>query len=553
MDVSAENPSSSRRFAALVLALLIFCAIALRLTGITGGLPGDIPQHYRSSYTPDERPVLEGLETIKPWRGAFRANIAAIGNAYLYAVGAFLLLAKFLGLVTVVSDITHYYSHPADFARVFLAGRIFSALCGAATVIVLYFAVRRAGRRFSPLAGAAFTAFAAVHILQCHLMKTHPFGVLVISFGMWAFAAYWQNGRLRNLFIAAAVTAVAGNVSLMYGLYGGLFFAGAIIRERESLKKDARNVKRVMVSAGGCALIFWIIFLIINPEPLLAPGDFLTRLGRLKLLMINEGTGSAVVASVITTYLWYFASPAAVFFIVVFFIRRRKSDFEVWLAVSFIAYLTVAFISQVSIPRYHLPVMPVLVFMVSSAFAALADAGKERGAIAAVFRFAGFAALGITAVFGTAVTAYFLREDPRTTASKAILKLNNPGATVATTEDRPYLFPPVIRMRGLSLKESDRVPEETAKTFMFTVPGKPEDAVSGKVSADYFIIISRERPEPGEIESRLAPVMEASGAKIESAGIWPEKPGFERCLMDGDWFFDIILYRIIRPGDGEDK
>jgi len=545
MDSSAEKPGILNRRTLALLALLVLGALVLRLVGINWGLPGDIPQHYRSSYVPDERSAMEMLEKLRPWKGEFHVNAVAIGDAYIYPLGGVLAASKMLGLAKVVPDITWYYSNPKEFARLLLMGRIFSALCGALTVLVLFFALRKAGSRFSPLAGAAFAAFAAVHVYQSHFMKTHALAVLLLSIAYWAFTCYWQSGKLRGLFVAAALAAVAGNVTLMYGVFGAAFLAGAVVKEWPALTGPRKNMKRALYSLGGLVAVFWAVFLIINPEPVFEFSTFFAKIGREVDLKAQEVSAASVPMSIITTYLWWFASPALLVFIIAFFARRGTTPFEWWLTGTFATFLILAYVSGFTIPRFHLPIMPVLAFMVALGAGAFNRGAKTEGGQAKVGAVASVL-LYVIIAHGVLSVSYFLREDPRTTASKDILTLEG-MEKIATNETRPYLLPPAVRIKRLSYKEKDGVPAEIVKTFRYTVRGTPEDVVSGKVDASGFFIFGNDPLDGMFSQSRFRDLNDLAARndrKFKLVGRWPAQFILSRLFIHGDGFVDIALYRV---------
>ncbi len=110
---------------AVGLALLF----AIRAAGLWWGLPN--PDHY-FSYHPDEIFLL--LPSFGFEQGDWNPHFFNYGTLYIYLVG---IPAVVLGLLPDASQF------PAGLAPLYLLGRIISAVLGAASVLVLYLAVRR--------------------------------------------------------------------------------------------------------------------------------------------------------------------------------------------------------------------------------------------------------------------------------------------------------------------------------------------------------------------------------------------------------------------------
>ena len=149
----AEISQTSRRRMPWALAFILGLALTLRLAGIHWGLPNE--QHY-FSYHPDEIFLL--LPSFGFAQGDWNPHFFNYGTLYIYLVG---LPAVVLGLVPDPA------SFPAGLRSLYLEARIITALLGAATVLLLYLALRRESPWLA-LTGAAFLAICPLHAITSH-------------------------------------------------------------------------------------------------------------------------------------------------------------------------------------------------------------------------------------------------------------------------------------------------------------------------------------------------------------------------------------------------
>ena len=149
----AESSQTSGRRMPWALAFILGAALALRLAGIGWGLPN--ADHY-FSYHPDEIFLL--LPSFGFAQGDLNPHFFNYGTLYLYFVG---LPAVALGLVPDPA------SFPAGLRSLYLEGRLITALFGAATVLLLYLALRRESPWLARIS-AGFLAICPLHVVTSH-------------------------------------------------------------------------------------------------------------------------------------------------------------------------------------------------------------------------------------------------------------------------------------------------------------------------------------------------------------------------------------------------
>ena len=153
--MTEEGAAPTRRSSVeLLLVLLIgLCALALRFAGMGWGLPE--AEHF-FSYHPDEilllRPAFHFVQ------GDWNPHFFNYGTLYISLVG---IPAVALGLVPDPS------LFPLGLAPLYLEGRFITGALGAASAVILYYALRAEGRRFAALS-ALLLAFCPLHVVTSH-------------------------------------------------------------------------------------------------------------------------------------------------------------------------------------------------------------------------------------------------------------------------------------------------------------------------------------------------------------------------------------------------
>jgi hypothetical protein len=148
-----QQPKPTRRFEWIGVGAVAVVALALRLAGIGWGLPNS--QHY-FSYHPDEIFLL--MPAFGFAQGDWNPHFFNYGTLYIYLVG---IPAVALHLVP---DSVRF---PLGLAPLYLAGRIVTALLGAATIPVLYLALRRESKPHA-WGSALLLAICPLHVINSH-------------------------------------------------------------------------------------------------------------------------------------------------------------------------------------------------------------------------------------------------------------------------------------------------------------------------------------------------------------------------------------------------
>src|SRR4051812_18002107 len=242
---------------------ILAVALLLRLVGVRYGLP--------AGYNPDEVSIMS------------RALAFAKGDPnphnFLYPTLYFYVLFAWEGLTALVAvamgAVASFAAFQREFfldpTRVFVAGRLLTALLGTATVAAtMRLGWHLRGARAGLIAGLLL-AVAPLHVLNSHYVKHDvPVTLLIVL----AYLAYWRlwgedGGSERHVAIAAAVTGLAFSTHY-YAIFLAIPLAWSAARGAAT-KEDA--IKRVALAATVSAVVFFACSPFIVAEPATAIRD----------------------------------------------------------------------------------------------------------------------------------------------------------------------------------------------------------------------------------------------------------------------------------------
>ena len=233
---------------ALAVALVLLAALALRLWGVTQGLP--------YAYNADENAhFVNGAMSLfgHGWDPHYFVN----PPAYTYLLH--LVFAVWFGGRKGVADT--YATNPTE---VFVVARVTAAVLGTAAVGLLYLAGARMFDRRVGLLAAGLLAVAFLPVFYSHLALNDVPTLAPAALSLWGTAGVLRVGRTRDYLIAgiglglACATKYTGGIMLLPLLCA----AGIRIADRETRGPAIRGV----VFAGMSAIAG---FLVANPYALL--------------------------------------------------------------------------------------------------------------------------------------------------------------------------------------------------------------------------------------------------------------------------------------------
>jgi hypothetical protein len=233
------------------------------------------------SDNPDEMMTLSALSRLKPAQGRFDPGIGQYGGAFLYPLGAWLKAAAATGLVRQ-GDLGFYVRHPAEMARVYVAGRLFVALCAALAIVVVYLiGLRLAGPAAGALA-AGLLAFAPAVLAESVVLKPHAAALLPAMLAVYWTLKYFDMPS-RRLLLAAALAA-----GLAIGMTTTAAPALLVVLLGVWLVPQSRLGRTVLAVALAAAA-----FLVTNPYALFSFHDRLAEMEQIRRFYAGPVSGWA--------------------------------------------------------------------------------------------------------------------------------------------------------------------------------------------------------------------------------------------------------------------
>jgi hypothetical protein len=455
---------------ALPWSVIALVALGLRVIGLRYGLP--------AVYNPDEVAIMS------------RALAFAKGDLnphnFLYPTFYFYVLFAWEGLTALLAVATHAVSSFAAFqreffldpTRVFVAGRLLTALLGAATVLATGMLGTRLAGRFVGLAAAALLAVAPLHVLNSHYVKHDVPVTFVIVLAYLAYERLWNSAsgglpveagshttdRIRGfrlkaegpLLAAAGVTGAAFSTHY-YTIFLAIPLAWAIVH-------SSRGGREAITRLAIAGLIAAAVFFLLSPFVLVEPATALRDIRANRQIVVDRAVAHLGYLSSAARYAKLLFSdalgvPAAILAVIgVIAGIRRDPTRTAWLLAFAIPFLLFIF-STYPASRYLVPVTPFIAL-----FSALG--------VHAIWRANGGARLAIQLAFVIAVVAaasaeslradLFIRQtDTRTLALDYINTHVPAGATILTQPYSVPLVPTTDVLREAVRRSGRAMPKKT--------------------------------------------------------------------------------------------
>lgn len=224
----------------LALGLILLLAVALRLWGVTFGLPYVIQ--------PDE-PSVE-LRVLHMWyAGDLNPHYYVYPSLY-YDMQA--LLAFAVGHVAGLFE-SDVLRHPlAHLPLFYLAGRTLTAALGTLTVLVVYLTGRTVSPRLGLIA-ALFLAVTAQHVQQSHYITVDaPTALFTALAALFALRALGREGAMRDVLLGGVAAGLAAGTKYNAGVALALPFMAALL----SARPWRWRLRACAVAAAACAATF---------------------------------------------------------------------------------------------------------------------------------------------------------------------------------------------------------------------------------------------------------------------------------------------------------
>ncbi len=426
---------------------LLIAAVALgfRLIGLRYGLP--------AVYNPDEVAIMS------------RALAFAKGDPnphnFLYPTFYFYVLFVWEGLTALVAvasrSVASFAAFQREFfidpTRVFVAGRLLTALLGTATVLATCLLAARVASRRAGVAAALLLAVAPLHVLNSHYVKHDVPVTLVIVAAYLAYEALWRGSG--SLVLAATLTGVAFSTHY-YAIFLAIPLVWSAVRGAPTW---AEATRRIAVAGAISAVVFFALSPFILVEPAIALRDIAAN----RQIVVDRALGDVGYLASAARYgrLLLFDTmgvPAAVAALagVVYGLKTSpaRTAWALSFAVPFLLFIAGTFPAS----RYLVPVTP---FVALFAGTALDAAARTRGGPATWLVL--LAICAAPAAYQSARTVAFIRQtDTRTLALEFIRSRVPNGATVLTQPYSVPLEPTPAVLREAVERSGQPMPTKTA-------------------------------------------------------------------------------------------
>jgi len=418
---------NSRNGLAAGLALACVVALALRLYGLRYGLP--------AVYNPDEVAIMSRALAFGKWD--FNPHNFLYPTFYFYALFGWEGLTAAAAVLTrsVASFGAFQREFFVDPTRVFVAGRVLTALLGAATVV----ATGVLGARMTTLGGwaagvvaALLLAVAPLHVLNSHYVKHDVPVTLLIVLAYLAYDRLWNlppNEAEGPLLVAAAVTGVAFSTH-----YYTIFLAIPLAWSAARGARDAADaIRRVAIAAAVSGAVFFLL----SPFILLEPGTALRDIRANRQIVVDravESLGYIATAARYGSLLLFDTAGAIAPWLALAGIglaAARDVKRTIWLLafpIPFFLFIAGTFPAS----RYLVPLVP---FLAIFAGVTVWEIWRRQRLVA---QFVLTAALAMAGRESLTTDAFIRQTDTRTLALRYIEQHLPAGATILT---QPYLVP----------------------------------------------------------------------------------------------------------------
>jgi len=445
-----ESPVRRRdtRVVSLILIALVTLAVALRLLGIRFGLP--------AVYNPDEVAIMSRALAFA--KGDLNPHNFLYPTFYFYAlfgwIGGYYVLARVTGAIASLDAFqTQFFTDPSG---IYLAGRLLTVACGAATVAAVFALGRRLFCARAGLIGALFLAVAPFHVRDSHYVKHDVPAALAVVMAYLAIARLRDErvGAKRPLVLAAAACGVAFSIHyytvfLALPLACVIWFRGG----SDPPRSTPARLGELTLAAATAAAVFFLLSPFILVEPAIAWRDITAN----RAIVVDRAVQSG--GSLLPTFddyarmLWREAIgwPIVLLALVGICWQAIAARPTLWLLLAFPVPFMLFISNTVAAGRYLIPVLPFVVLFAGYAVDRLNARASRRS-----LRAAGAAVLAAVVSIPSIVDSvrigrFFRQTDTRTLALRYVEDTVPAGATVLV---QPYSVP-LVQSRQ-SLEESLR-------------------------------------------------------------------------------------------------
>jgi Dolichyl-phosphate-mannose-protein mannosyltransferase len=421
------------------LSAVVVAALALRMLGLRYGLP--------AVYNPDEVAIMSRALAFA--KGDLNPHNFLYPTLYFYVLFAWEGLTAVAAVATRAVDSFGAFQREffLDPTRVYVAGRLLTALLGTATVIATFALARRIAGPIAGLTAAIAVAVSPLHVRDSHYVKHDVPVTLLILLAYLAYERLWRVFPAETGTFETVRTSEVAWAAILTGLafsthYYAIFLAIPLVW---SAARRAASPQEALRRVGLAAVISAAMFFLGSPFILAEPATAIRDIQANRQIVLDRAVGSLGYGATLTRYAvmlardtleWPFVLFAAIGALVAV---REEPRRAMWLAafpVPFFFFIA----STYPASRYLVPLVPFLAVLAGMSVAHIARWNRTAAWVV-------IPALAILPLMTSVRTDLFIRQtDTRTLAREFIERHVPDGATILT---QPYSVPLDATARSL--------------------------------------------------------------------------------------------------------
>ena len=417
-------------------------ALALRVLGLRYGLP--------AVYNPDEVAIMSRALAFA--KGDLNPHNFLYPTLYFYVLFAWEGLTALAAVAVRAVDSFGAFQREffVDPTRVYVAGRLLTALLGTATVVATFALARRLAGPAAGLAAAVAIAVSPLHVRDSHYVKHDVPVTLLIVLACLSYERLWrtfpaetgvfEEVRGREVIWAGMITGLAFSTHY-YAIFLAIPLAWSAARRAAG---PAEAMRRVALAAAASAAVFFLCSPFILVEPVTALRDIQAN----RQIVVDRAVGSLGYGATLARYAamlvrdtlgWPFVLCAALGAGAAFRDDPKRTLWLLSFPVPFFFFIAGTYPAS----RYLIPLVPFLAVFAGIFVAGVARSSPAGAAIVVP-------ALAALPLITSVRTDLFIRQtDTRTLATRFIESHLPAGATILT---QPYSVP--LEPTAASLREA---------------------------------------------------------------------------------------------------
>jgi len=472
------------------------------------------------SFHPDEQNILKSISGMSPEKFDFNPHFFEYPSCQIYIVAVALKILSSAGLIKLKPDVSYYFKHPEEIAKMYLTGRIITVLMAVLGLFLFYKTAGVLCGKYGADFATACLGLCPLYVLNSHYMTVDISMVFWIIFSLFYIAMFVQKRKFSYIAASAFVLGIATGTKYPAGIlifllpfvYYGIY--------KKSIGIFTRDMAILF-------LLFFAGFLITTPYCIIAFDEF----KRDVLYQTSaRGIGPAGISSYINSFINFFAAIwigsytlLFLFVLSIYFLAKRRIFEDRIILTGLVLAIAPLFIAGgFKYARYYLPLFPFLCLAVGSFFNEISRIEKKKIKVCVIL----LCILTMVPVLVKSVlySKLMSQKDIRIVAAEYIHN-NIPEKTRIVFTKDPWIFevPPVnpLKYEIMVQKNLDKVP---GKSFL----------IVGELQ--YFLTCgNRNRQMQNIIE-----FCQKKGFRLEK--IFENEIGFGRFRFDCHWTLHDMIY-----------